>query len=51
VPDPEPLDPLVTVSQLGALLTALHVQPEVVLTLTEPLPAADVRELLVGVMV
>ena len=51
MPLPEPVAPEVTVSQLVALLVAVHAQPEAVVTVTEPVPAAELGELLVGEMV
>ena len=38
VPLPVPLAPLMTVNQEGALLTAVHEQPEVAVTDVDPVP-------------
>ena len=38
---PVPLEPDVTVSQLVALLTAVHAQPEEEVTLTDPVPVPE----------
>src|SRR5262249_57448964 len=49
VPSPVPLDPDVTVSHVGALLVAVHVQlPNAAVTPTVPVPAAEVGEALVA---
>jgi hypothetical protein len=42
VPGPLPVAPDVTVNQ-GALLVAVHAQPPVAVTATEPVPPADVN--------
>ena len=49
VPSPEPLAPLVTVSQ-EALLTAVHAHPAAAVTAMLPVPAADVSDWLVGLI-
>jgi hypothetical protein len=46
-PFPEPLAPLVTVIQL-LLLAAVHVQPAVLVTDTDPVVAAELTDTLVG---
>ena len=48
VPPPLPLAPLVTVSQDGSLLTAVHAQPASAVTVVDPVPPAAVTDWLVG---
>ena len=50
VPVPVPLAPPVTVSQLLALLNAVHEHPLVVVTVKEPVPPAFVNDLEAGVI-